>query len=99
MRGIYFIDPEDEEYKEIINNARRKLKVHMDAAVPCKKKTNSSSGSQETGARINASNDVPKTRYACTVEGRESTRQRVEPSLPKHHEDHIAGKGYNSMNH
>ena len=23
----------------------------------------------------------------------------MEPSLPEDHEDHIAGKGYNSMNH
>ena len=38
MRGMYFLDPEDEEYKEIIKNARRKLEVHMDAAIPCKKK-------------------------------------------------------------
>ena len=33
------------------------------------------------------------------VESHESTRQRVEPSLPTNHEDHIAGKGYYSMNH
>ena len=33
------------------------------------------------------------------MESHESTRQRVEPSLPKHHEDHIAGKGYTSMIH
>ena len=29
----------------------------------------------------------------------ESTRQRLELPLPKDHEDHIAGKGYNSMTH
>ena len=39
MRGIYFIDPEDEEYKETLKNVRRKLEAHMDAAMPCKKKT------------------------------------------------------------
>ena len=33
------------------------------------------------------------------MEAHESTRQRVESSLPKDHEDHIAGKGYNSMAH
>ena len=33
------------------------------------------------------------------MEPRESTRQRLESSLPKEHEDHIAGKGYNSMTH
>ena len=29
----------------------------------------------------------------------ESTRQRLESSAPKDHEDHIAGKGYYSMTH
>ena len=25
LRGIYFIDPDEEEYKEILKNARRRL--------------------------------------------------------------------------
>ena len=29
----------------------------------------------------------------------ESTRLRVEESLPNYHEDHIAGKGNNSLQH
>ena len=33
------------------------------------------------------------------MEAHESTRQRLESSLPKDHEDHIAGKGFNSMTH
>ena len=36
LRGISFIDPADAEFKEIINNARRKLEVPMPAAMPCK---------------------------------------------------------------
>ena len=36
LRGIYFIDPEDMEFKEIIQNARRKLETPMAPAVPCK---------------------------------------------------------------
>ena len=39
MRGIYFIDREDEGFKETIKYAKRKLEVHMDAAMPSKKKT------------------------------------------------------------
>ena len=31
------------------------------------------------------------------MEARESTRKRLESCLPKGHEDHVAGKGYNSM--
>ena len=40
-----------------------------------------------------------KTKHACILEAHESTRQRLDSSLRKDHEDHIAGKGYNSMTH
>ena len=36
LRGIYFIDPEDKEFKETIKNARRKLETPMAPAMPCK---------------------------------------------------------------
>ena len=42
---------------------------------------------------------IPKTKHACIVKAHESTRQRLESSLTKKHEDHIAGKGYTSMTH
>ena len=71
----------------------------MDGAMPCKKETKGPGGSRETGAKHDASTEVPKTKYACKVEGHESTSQRVEPSLPKNHEEHIAGRGYNTMSH
>ena len=81
LRSIYFIDPEDGAYKETVENARRKLEVPLDAALPCKK-----------GRFL-------KTKHACIVDTHESTRQRLESSAPKDHEDHIAGKGYYSMTH
>ena len=37
VRGIYFIVQEDGGHEETIKNARRKLEVPMDAAIPCKK--------------------------------------------------------------
>ena len=40
-----------------------------------------------------------KTRLSCIVEADESTRLPVGESLPNHHEDHIAGKGNNSLQH
>ena len=40
-----------------------------------------------------------KTRLACILEADESTRLRMGESLPNHHEDHIAGKGNNSLQH
>ena len=36
LRGIYFVDPEDKEFKETIKNARRKLETPMAPAMPCK---------------------------------------------------------------
>ena len=38
-----------------------------------------------------------KSKLACVLEASEPTRLRMEESLPNHHEDHIAGKGDNSM--
>ena len=40
-----------------------------------------------------------KSKLACILEASESTRLRMEDSLPNHHEDHIAGKGDNSLQH
>ena len=34
-----------------------------------------------------------KSKLACILEASESTRMRMKESLPKYHEDHIAGKG------
>ena len=39
------------------------------------------------------------TEYACIVEADESTRKRMEGTLHNYHEDHIAGKGINSLSH
>ena len=39
------------------------------------------------------------TKYACIVEADESLRIRMEGSQSKNHEDHITGKGVNSLSH
>ena len=36
LRGICFIDPANEEFKDVMNNARRKFEVPMPAAMLCK---------------------------------------------------------------
>ena len=36
LRGIYFIDPDDREFKETIKNARKKLETPIAPAMPCK---------------------------------------------------------------
>ena len=45
-----------------------------------------------------ASNKI-KTKLACILEADESTRMCMGNSIPHHHEDHIAGKGENSLQH
>ena len=89
LRGIYFIDPEDTEFKETIKNARRKLETSVAPAVPCKILKNCGSGAS----------DKNKTKLACILEANESTSMRMGNSIPHHHEDHIAGKGDNSLQH
>ena len=90
LRGIYFIDPEDKEFKETIKNARKKLETSIASAMPCKiMKKNCGSG---------VSNKI-LTRLACVLEAGEFTRLRMGESLPNHHEDHIAGKANNSRQH
>ena len=40
-----------------------------------------------------------KTKFACILEASESTRMRTEDSLPNYHEDHVAGRGDNWLQH
>ena len=40
-----------------------------------------------------------KQDFACILEASDSTRLRMGESLPNHHEDHIVGKGNNSLKH
>ena len=68
LRGIYFIDPEDKEFKETIKNARKKLETSVALAMPGKIMKNcGSDGSYKI-----------KTRLACILEADESTRLRCE---------------------
>ena len=56
------------------------------------------SGEASTGETCSSSG-TRKTKCACIVEADESSRKRFEGTLHKDHEDHIAGKGINSLNH
>ena len=81
--------PEDTEFKETIKNARKKLETSVAPAVPCKIMKNCGSG---------VSNKI-QTKLACILEAHESTRMRVGNSIPSNHEDRVAGKGENSLQH
>ena len=92
FRGIFFIEPKDEENKLTVKAARRKLEVPMPAAMPCKIPRMSS---QETHRNIG----TRKTRNACVVDADESTRPRLEGAGHQPHQDHITAKGINSITH
>ena len=65
----------------------------MAPAMPCK--TSKTCKHRETRGKTNEI----KSKLACILEASESTRLRVEESPPNHHEDHIAGKEDNSLQH
>ena len=48
--------------------------------------------------KFRASNKI-QTKLASILEADESTRMRMGNSIPHYHEDHIAGKGENSLQH
>ena len=77
LRGIYFIDPDDEESKEILTNVKRKLERPLAPAMPCKR--------QPSTTKVAAKPEIAsvknsKTVFCCIVEPHESTRQRAESS-------------------
>ena len=73
----------------------------MEAATPCK------NGNEEAFERVAGDRrrnprfrpNSQKTKHACIVEAHESTRKRLESTLPRSHEDHMAERGFNSMSH
>ena len=90
LRGIFYIEPHDEESKLTMKAARRKLEVPMPAAMPCKIPTKSSG---ETHRSIGQR----KTKYACVVDADKCTKPRLEGAGHKPHQDHITVKGMNSV--
>ena len=93
LRGICFIDPENKEFKETIKNARKKLETSMAPTMLC-----NTSKNRQHGVTRGKSTEI-KSKLACILEATESTRLRMGNSLPNHHQDHIAGKGDNSLQH
>ena len=88
LTGIYFIDPNDKEYEDTLQNPRRKLERPVAPAMPCKR-------NQSSITKVMAK---PKIRSEkIQIESHESTRQQVESLQSGSHEERIAGKGFSSM--
>ena len=64
----------------------------MEAAMPCKVKNH------QYGETCGES-DNRTSKYTCIVGAHESTRKRLDRTLPKEQEDRSAGKGFNSLSH
>ena len=90
LRGILFIELDEEEIKRIMKNASGKLDIPMPAAMPCRLQLYQH---RETCGIVGQH----KTKHAEVVEADESMRIRMEGSQSKNHEDHISGKGVNSL--
>ena len=85
--GIYFLDPDDQDYKEILKHARRENRKDLWApAMPCKRAPNNITKVFCKSLSI-ASVKAPKTVSGCKVESHESHKAT---SWPKNHEDRIA---------
>ena len=93
LRGICCLDPEDKEFKETTKNARKNMKTLMVPALLCKTRQNC-----QRVVTSGKSNKI-KSKFAFISEASESTRLRMEESLPNYHVDRIAGKGNKSQQH
>ena len=93
LRGIFSLTPRTRNLRRPLRMLARNWKYQWLApAMPCKiLKSNENCGS--------GASDKVKTKLACILEAGGSTRLRMGESLPTHHEDHIAGKGDNSLQH
>ena len=92
-KELIFIDREDKEFKETMRTAGKKLETPMAPAMLCKTCKKSKRG------EIRSKTNDFKSKFACILEACESTSLRMGNSLPIHHEDHIDGKGDNSLQH
>ena len=65
----------------------------MEAAVPCKMETRKRARKLRGTVASESINTDKKTKYACILEAHESTRKRLESTLPRNHDDCIAVEG------
>ena len=92
LRGIFFIEPEDADFKNIMKNARRKLEIPLPAALPCHTPVNS-------GGETHCGIGKHKTKCACIVDADEYMRIRLGGVPHRYHEDRISAKGIHSLSH
>ena len=72
LKGIYFIDPEDQDNKETLKSARRNLEKPMTAVMLCKRKVPNDM-TKVFAQSETASEKTPKTIHGCEVRSHECT--------------------------
>ena len=92
--GIYFSDPEDDEFKLLMRNVRRKLEIPMPAAMPSKTSSMCRS-SRDTCRTIGGQKNKIRV-YCWSWRINENPDGRISS---QNHEDHIAGLGTNTLSH
>ena len=85
LRGIYFIEPNDEDFKLTRKAARRKWEPPMPAAMPCKLPVKSS-------GKPTAILGKARQNTLVLMPTKESTRPRLQGAGHKPHQDHISAK-------
>ena len=87
LHDIFFIEPDDEEFKHTMKNARRKLEIPIPAAIRKLPWWNCRSIGKH------------KIKYGCIDDVDKFMRIRLESVQYRNHEDHITAKGISSLDH
>ena len=69
LKGIYFTDPDDGEFKATVNNARRKLEIPMEAAMPCELRTTKRPNKAARNTRRNQRSQQKQENKTCMHRG------------------------------
>ena len=85
--------------RKLLKKARRKLETPVAPAMLCKTCKKKSSMERPVARLTRGKTIEIKSNLACILEASESTRMRMEESLPNNHQDHMAAKGNNSLRH
>ena len=85
LRGIYFTDPDDEEYKA--NSQKREEKHGKTYGASHAVQKDNRASRKWLRSRNWDPRRIPKKVYGCVVDSHESTRQPAESSQSKNHED------------
>ena len=88
----WYIDPEDMEFKDTMKNARKKLEVPLESAMPRK-------NCYSEGETRCTQDNSRKTRHACIIGSPRINETRISKTEARDHEDLSGYKGFTSFTH